>query len=979
MRRIMCFLFTLVLTVGLISTNSFAAEVNSETPAETTEAEEDLQKAAASEMDAYYPAVTNLKASASGIGTVMLSWNKVQGASYYLVIGFGKNRSGKQIGYTSGTSYVDKQADSTGFNYYWVIPCGKTTDGKLVKGNISNYVYAIGRTVGQVSGLTAKSNASGISLSWKGASGANGYVIKSKTGSPKGSFNNEVIVSGTSYVDTAPAEGTTTYYWVYGIYESNSGTIAAAGKLSNYAWGVRVLVPAVLLEADSQGFVKDTGTHSVIFTAKPNVEVSSVTLYSGGKAVKKMVDDGAYSVSGDDIPNDNVYSAAVDISTAKQDNQVFYAVASASGKNITSSTVTISIYKDLTTTELKQIQETTADLKSLVTSSSYKGSTLGKKKSELTNLLNNLVSSGEIAKGSIVYNEEEKGYGFVYSSGVYGFVMVENFSSKTDGDMGEETAENPEETEAAVDAVVEEENLDDAETEEKQENEEEKQENEEDIIDEQETVISEEQKSEQEAEIEETQEEESLKESEEEKTEIEEEVVDTQENKMSERKRMASEYEAEQGEIGSAEALDYSAEGTKLYAAILYSRDVPGSTKYYNEWLKIQKTLQNNNIDTTINSNPTVENYKTAFSGKDLIMIHSHGSRVRVRENGAVRTVSATCLRDPVTESKSNAYADDLRQHRIIVATTNEGSFYWVTPYFYTYYYSGNNRISDAIVYLGQCSGYGGSSDPVDYLYGDNLIAAGASCVYGYHGEVYTDYNVNMATSIVNSLAAGSSSSQALADAKQKNGSADGSGTVLLLRGNQNKVLMGTGIQNPSFEESSSISNSKWKYGGDARIINKLASLTPQKGNRMAVITTGIGSLEKVYKSGTQGSYIYQYFKVPAKAKSLSFSYDIVSEEPLEWVDSEYDDRFYAELIDKNGNIIKQIALETVNNAKWYSISGINFEGGDDTTYHTTWKTVKDTTISKYAGQYVFLRFSVSDVGDSIYDTAALIDNIVIQ
>lgn len=59
---------------------------------------------------------------------------------------------------------------------------------------------------------------------------------------------------------------------------------------------------------------------------------------------------------------------------------------------------------------------------------------------------------------------------------------------------------------------------------------------------------------------------------------------------------------------------------------------------------------------------------------------------------------------------------------------------------------------------------------------------------------------------------------------------------------------------------------------------------------------------------------------------------------------------------------------------------GINFDGGDNVlTYHTGWTSILNYDISSYAGQNVTLRFRVSDKGDSIYDTAAIVDGISIS
>lgn len=144
----------------------------------------------------------------------------------------------------------------------------------------------------------------------------------------------------------------------------------------------------------------------------------------------------------------------------------------------------------------------------------------------------------------------------------------------------------------------------------------------------------------------------------------------------------------------------------------------------------------------------------------------------------------------------------------------------------------------------------------------------------------------------------------------------------------------------------------------------------------MAILTTGIGSAEEEYLAGTEGSILSQTFRIPENATHLSFSYNVVSEEPLEYVGSQYNDTFAVKM--RVGTNTYTFATEDVNSSTWYEISGPDFDGGDTTTYHTTWKTVS-VDISSYAGQIVTLQFMVYDMGDSIYDTAALIDQISIS
>ena len=74
-------------------------------------------------------------------------------------------------------------------------------------------------------------------------------------------------------------------------------------------------------------------------------------------------------------------------------------------------------------------------------------------------------------------------------------------------------------------------------------------------------------------------------------------------------------------------------------------------------------------------------------------------------------------------------------------------------------------------------------------------------------------------------------------------------------------------------------------------------------------------------------------------------------------------------------DILHSELLETVNTSTWLKVNGIDFEGGDNTMYHTDWKT-HSINISAFQNQMIKIRFLVYDVGDSAYDTAVVIDDV---
>ena len=159
--------------------------------------------------------------------------------------------------------------------------------------------------------------------------------------------------------------------------------------------------------------------------------------------------------------------------------------------------------------------------------------------------------------------------------------------------------------------------------------------------------------------------------------------------------------------------------------------------------------------------------------------------------------------------------------------------------------------------------------------------------------------------------------------------------------------------------------------GCKRRVISKLGTLNAPYG-RMAIISTGLGSVDD------SNSYIYQTFKVPMNAAELSVKYDVVSEEPMEFVNTEYDDTFelYIEHSDGTRVLLEKV---TVNEANWKELGGDYFSEGDETTYHTGWVSFTTDIIAKYRGETISLVGFVHDNGDSLWDTAVLLDDIKIK
>lgn len=265
----------------------------------------------------------------------------------------------------------------------------------------------------------------------------------------------------------------------------------------------------------------------------------------------------------------------------------------------------------------------------------------------------------------------------------------------------------------------------------------------------------------------------------------------------------------------------------------------------------------------------------------------------------------------------------------------------------------------------------------------DAILSGSAESVIGFHNSVAADYSRNLMEYYVSALIAGYTTGEAFEMAKNYYGADDyfpgrewfGPTAYPVFRGNTSSALVSSSLENGSFEDDVALSG--WEHSGDVRVLTQLGALSPTDRDNMAILTTGIGSGESGYLEATEGSVLYQTFYVDAAHTTLSFYYNVVSEEPSEYVGSQFDDKFYTEIVASDGSKYT-LATESVNASVWYSVSGIDFENGDSTTYETGWKLI-EYDVSAFKDQYVTIRFVTYDVGDSAYDTAALIDNVTLH
>ena len=116
--------------------------------------------------------------------------------------------------------------------------------------------------------------------------------------------------------------------------------------------------------------------------------------------------------------------------------------------------------------------------------------------------------------------------------------------------------------------------------------------------------------------------------------------------------------------------------------------------------------------------------------------------------------------------------------------------------------------------------------------------------------------------------------------------------------------------------------------------------------------------------------------------------WNFLSEEFLEYIGSTYQDYFNVVVKDANG--VENVLLDRTIDALATQFGATKTDPGTLTSvspdivfdrggvYMTGWQT-STFTISQYAGQRITLILRAGDVGDSIYDTAILLDDIAVQ
>jgi fibronectin type 3 domain-containing protein len=171
-------------------------------------------------------APTGLNAVSLGTDSIMLSWNPVADAAAYKINrGFDEETVTTYAGTTASASYTVNGL-SAGAGYYFTV----SAINDFAESLPSNPVYGMTSQVPAIQppavvNASSLGNSS-IQVSWNAVSGATGYKVY-RASSSAGSYTFRADVYSTSYTDSGLSEGTTYYYKVSSVKDSQESAMSS--------------------------------------------------------------------------------------------------------------------------------------------------------------------------------------------------------------------------------------------------------------------------------------------------------------------------------------------------------------------------------------------------------------------------------------------------------------------------------------------------------------------------------------------------------------------------------------------------------------------------------------------------------------------------------------------------------------------------------------------------------------------------------
>jgi hypothetical protein len=363
------------------------------------------------------------------------------------------------------------------------------------------------------------------------------------------------------------------------------------------------------------------------------------------------------------------------------------------------------------------------------------------------------------------------------------------------------------------------------------------------------------------------------------------------------------------------------------------------------------------------------------WSGEPVTCSALSTGKKSCNQQGAGCSAGETCVK---TETASGVCVDhtqgDIMRGRVVIGDETYG----VLPSFIQRH--SIEPFPASIVYLGTCRSLWNGSMAVQ------LLGNGAAAVVGYSDYVSNAFAFAEGGAFFDGLL------QKDENVLQASSTAQDPTLPGRMRfvGNSKARASEGGLMNPGWDLGKVTG---WKQIGDGRVISRLGVTTPVQGKFMGIISTGLGFT-------AQSGSLEQPFCVPPATQELCFYWKFYSEEFLEYCGSAYMDRFTATLTAETGKMtLTDVWIDPLCpydcdgkypceagspqckcGQQWKTLTkaDVSFDVGG--VFMTPWQTsCKDVSTLAGSGKKVTLKFFATDIGDSILDTAILLDDVTVK
>lgn len=184
----------------------------------------------------------------------------------------------------------------------------------------------------------------------------------------------------------------------------------------------KIMSTNIYLKSDKKELLTNEENTLTYFYADVYAENVTVKLYNAltDQPIMNMVDDGKYSVSGDDIINDGVYSCKLEIDNSEEKNFYYYAKIEESGEK--SDFCTVKVFDGFTDQDIEDMKAVNDAISDLLSGNVFWQLSESEIKAKCDELFIKLLSEGLII--DVNYDEKTKTYKYTYKCEISGYVYI---------------------------------------------------------------------------------------------------------------------------------------------------------------------------------------------------------------------------------------------------------------------------------------------------------------------------------------------------------------------------------------------------------------------------------------------------------------------------------------------------------------------------------------------------------------------------